>query len=336
MEVTDASDYLQLLLPLPDVDKAGGFDDAAVVRRLLLTFPLQYSPTLWRASLATQSQASPCRDQMAPIGVCTGPGAGVSEPAAGPTSIDMLPQLGMQRVQTWIGPIRVIGALIADSFHSLSDPRAKSGIQAISALAAHKIVQRLEGVTYYLSGDRQRTAGFIAGAQGTRRFTREQAGRKHLNYFAMLAYVVRVVQTHYLAILCLFFLSFSFLALSVTSYWTAFPVPSTAYFCNTTIQASQRAHEYLADITLLEDLVEHENPVSAFRLSISMAAASNKLFQPYICREPDHYAPYIEDWSDPIDQRNRSEDFLWSYRLALYQCQLEFLLHIDSKPRKLF
>ncbi len=82
-------------------------------------------------------------------------------------------------------------------------------------------------------------------------------------------------------------------------------------------------------ITALERLrvsLLSRNPVEAFRLSISMVDKAVPRFAPYICRDPTKYSEYVSygDESTCMDTNSIVLNYMWSYRLAIFQYHLNF------------
>eukprot|EP00475_Leptophrys_vorax_P045085 TRINITY_DN9265_c0_g1_i1.p1 TRINITY_DN9265_c0_g1~~TRINITY_DN9265_c0_g1_i1.p1 ORF type:complete len:512 (-),score=129.60 TRINITY_DN9265_c0_g1_i1:2371-3906(-) len=96
------------------------------------------------------------------------------------------------------------------------------------------------------------------------------------------------------------------------------------------------ANEYCENVMLLKKLVEAGDIVDAFRESLAMVRATGDLFLPYICREPNRYSEYIpfspeEQEAQGVDFTTVPKKFVWSYRLALFIMQREFMIALGDQ-----
>jgi hypothetical protein len=96
--------------------------------------------------------------------------------------------------------------------------------------------------------------------------------------------------------------------------------------------------EYVQNLHYLKECAISLNLGEVLRLSINMAQfADNSLFPPFVCRNPTIFSEYVDYESAElwIERKNISEGIPWSYRLALYNTQLQLLRAVGKRSLQL-
>jgi hypothetical protein len=94
------------------------------------------------------------------------------------------------------------------------------------------------------------------------------------------------------------------------------------------------ATKYQTEILNIRQKCIYYGPTSAFKFSLQKTdnCYKNGLLPPHHCivNSEKIYPAYVDIWDNVINENNRTEDFLWTYRLAIYDYQSKYINSITN------